>query len=271
METGYVFGNVDAAELAVYAFFIFFAGLVFYLQRESRREGYPLMERTGETKPMSWIYLPEPKVFKLEGGKEARSHLPDTRPVKAEFAEAGPGAPLIPTGNPMIDAVGPSSYADRADEPDMLPHGGPKIAPLRVATDYAVVEGDPDLMGCDVVGADNEVAGKVVDIWVDQGEAMIRYLELELPGGEMPRRKLLPMTFVRLGRERELFEVLVGPFSRDRGAYRVLVGSILSTQFDDVPDLAHPDQVTRLEEEKIAAYYGGGHLYAEPSRQEPLI
>jgi len=29
--------------------------------------------------------------------------------------------------------------------------------------------------------------------------------------------------------------------------------------------------VTMLEEEKIQAYYGGGMLYAEPGRTEPLL
>ena len=31
------------------------------------------------------------------------------------------------------------------------------------------------------------------------------------------------------------------------------------------------DRVTLLEEEKIAAYYGAGTLYATPARQEPLL
>jgi photosynthetic reaction center H subunit len=49
------------------------------------------------------------------------------------------------------------------------------------------------------------------------------------------------------------------------------VRSILSTQFADVPGLANPDQITLLEEDRIAGYYGGGTLYAELARQEPLI
>ena len=30
-------------------------------------------------------------------------------------------------------------------------------------------------------------------------------------------------------------------------------------------------QVTRREEDKIMAYYSSGHLYATPSRSEPLL
>jgi photosynthetic reaction center H subunit len=52
---------------------------------------------------------------------------------------------------------------------------------------------------------------------------------------------------------------------------QVLVNSILSTQFDDVPKTAHPNQVTFLEEDKISAYYGGGTLWATATRSEPLL
>jgi len=38
-----------------------------------------------------------------------------------------------------------------------------------------------------------------------------------------------------------------------------------------VPTTRHPDQVTLLEEDKIAGYYGGGYLYSTPQRQEPLV
>jgi photosynthetic reaction center H subunit len=38
-----------------------------------------------------------------------------------------------------------------------------------------------------------------------------------------------------------------------------------------VPGLANPDQITLQEEDKIVAFYGGGHLYATPQRAEPLL
>jgi len=49
------------------------------------------------------------------------------------------------------------------------------------------------------------------------------------------------------------------------------VQSIRSDQFAQVPGLSNPDQVTLQEEDRISAFYGGGHLYAVPSRSEPLI
>lgn len=33
---------IDGAQIALYAFWIFFAGLIYYLRREDKREGYPL-------------------------------------------------------------------------------------------------------------------------------------------------------------------------------------------------------------------------------------
>ena len=47
----WLFGLLKAALallLALYAFWIFFAGLIFYLRKEDKREGYPLItERPG--------------------------------------------------------------------------------------------------------------------------------------------------------------------------------------------------------------------------------
>jgi photosynthetic reaction center H subunit len=66
------------------------------------------------------------------------------------------------------------------------------------------------------------------------------------------KRVLLPIPFARINK---------------RG---VKVTAITGAQFSDVPTTRHPDQVTLLEEDKIAGYYGGGYLYSTPQRQEPL-
>ena len=42
MPAGAITGYIDVAQLVLYAFWIFFAGLIFYLRREDKREGYPL-------------------------------------------------------------------------------------------------------------------------------------------------------------------------------------------------------------------------------------
>jgi photosynthetic reaction center H subunit len=245
---------IDLAQIVLYMFWIFFAGVVFYLLRENKREGYPLdTDRlSNRVAVQGWPGIPSPKTYKLANGGEFQSpnSLRDTRPIAAEFMSRHGGSPLVPTGNPMLDGVGPAAYAERADVPDLTTGNAPKIVPLRVATDYHVDSRDPDPRGLPVLGADGEVGGTVVDAWVDRSEALLRYLEIEVAGGG---RRLLPMTFSRVTRR------------------HVRVQSILGSQFKDVPALRSPDQVTFLEEDRICGYYGGGTLYAEPSRQEPLL
>ena len=42
-----LFGNFDLASLSIWLFWIFFALLIFYIQRENMREGYPLENDDG--------------------------------------------------------------------------------------------------------------------------------------------------------------------------------------------------------------------------------
>jgi len=161
---------------------------------------------------------------------------------------------MEPLGNPMIDGVGPASYADREDVPELAYEGAPAIVPLRVAPDAYVDPNDPDPRGMRVVGADGKVAGTVTEIWIDRAEMLIRYLEVEVATATA-RHVLLPMTMAR-----------VNPRKR-----QVNVKSILAHQFADVPATASTDQVTKREEDRIAGYYAGGTLYATPARLGPLL
>jgi photosynthetic reaction center H subunit len=103
-----------------------------------------------------------------------------------------------------------------------------------------------------VCGLDGAGAGTVVELWVDRSEPQIRYLEVEIAGG---RKVLLPSGFVRYD-------------ARNR---KVKVASITAAQFGGVPGIASGEQITKLEEDRICAYYASGHLYATPSRSESLI
>lgn len=252
---GEIQGYIDVAQMTLYLFWIFFASLIFYLRREDRREGYPLFSEPSNTyKRDDFLFIPPPKTFKLANGStvQAPDGKPDDRPIKAQKIDVWPGAPLVPIGDPMQAAVGPGSYAERKNVPDDM-HGKPKIAPLRAAPGFGVDRRDPDPRGMAVKGADGATAGTVTDVWVDRMEMLIRYLEIELTGSK--KHVLVPMTFVRI----------------DKGRRTANVKAILGSQFDGVPALASPDQVTLLEEDKITAYYGGGTLYATPQRAEPLL
>ena len=257
MNHGSITGYIDVAQIALYAFWVFFACLIFYLRREDKREGYPLeSDRSGQVRVQGWPSMPKPKTFLLRDGTiRVAPRAPSPRAEIRATPGSWPGSPLEPTGNPMLDGVGPAAYADRADVPDLTVDGRVKIVPLRVATDFHIESRDPDPRGMQVVGADRATGGIVRDVWVDRSEALIRYLEVEVAAATGSRRVLLPINFTRI--------------SGSRG--RVKVKAILGRQFADVPGIQKPDQVTLREEDRITAYYGSGTLYATPARTEPLL
>jgi photosynthetic reaction center H subunit len=186
-----------------------------------------------------------------DGGTRTAPHPePEPYPLAAEPTAPWPGAPIQPTGDPMVDGVGPAAYAIRPEVPDLTHDGRPRIVPMRVATEFTVEERDPDPRGQSVYGLDGKVGGSVVDIWVDRSEPQIRYLEIEVDG----RQVLLPINFARVKKNGE-----------------VRVASVRSDHFAKAPGIENPVQVTLQEEDKIVAFYGGGHLYATPGRSEPLL
>ena len=170
-----------------------------------------------------------------------------------DVMKSSPGAPLVPEGNAMLSNMGPAAYANRADVPDLTRTGLARIVPLRAAPGFHLDPKSPDARGMQVVGVDNEIAGTVVDIWVDRAEPSPRYYELQL--AEHAHTVLLPFTCARIRlRQGE-----------------VAVKSITGAQFALVPVIATPDRVTLLEEDKIMAYYASGYMYALPDRQEPFF
>ena len=182
MEIGDITGYIDVAQLVLYGFWIFFAGLIFYLLREGKREGYPLdSDRTersgGKVVVVGFPDLPAPKTFLLRDGSTVQVPRPDggdARVPRSTPAAAFPGAPFVPDGDPMQAEVGPGSYAERADSPDLANDGKAKIVPLRVAEGFSVQARDPDPRGMSVLGLDDAVAGTVTDVWVDRMEHLIR-------------------------------------------------------------------------------------------------
>lgn len=161
--------------------------------------------------------------------------------------------PFSPPGDPMQAGLGPSAWAERRDVPDLTIDGRPKIVPISADADFYVEPRDPDPRGFTVVGLDEAPAGTVSDIWVDRSEPQVRYLEVHVSA--TGAKVLLPITGCR-------FNV---------SARRVEVRSIKAEHFAHVPRTKSPVQVTFLEEDKIQAYYSGGHLYATKDRTESLI
>jgi photosynthetic reaction center H subunit len=248
------FGDFDLASLSIWLFWVFFAGLIVYIQRENMREGYPLEDDEGNASSNPGLFpLPEDKTFILPHGRGTLTVPSGQAPERDDIAmrkmTAQNGFPLEPTGDPMADGVGPASWAARRDAPELDAKGHPKIVPMSSLEAFHVSKGR-DPRGLPVVSADKEVVGEVVDIWIDEPEALIRYLEVELSGGG--GRRLLPMAMARVW------------------SNRVAVVSLEAARFPGIPGIANPKQVTLLEEDKITGYYGGGYLYSG-TRQAPVL
>ncbi len=249
------FGNFDLASLSIWLFWVFFALLIFYIQRENMREGYPLEDDDGNVAANQGPFpVPEDKTFLLPHG---RGELTVPSGQKAERQDLalrktahGNGFPFEPTGDPMKDGVGPASWAIRRDEPELDAHGHPKIAPMAKATAFAVCSG-PNPVGRAVWSGDREKVGRVTDMWVDEPEALVRYIEFELADGG--GKRLVPITMAKVKRN------------------GVVIESIYAEHFADIPTIKSDEQITLLEEEKICAYYGGGYLYADKRRFEPQL
>jgi photosynthetic reaction center H subunit len=252
--SGAITQYIDVAQIVLYVFWAFFAGLIYYLHQEGKREGYPLYN---EDKPNDNIEgfpgMPEAKTFLLRDGSTRTAPHHNSGKVadmKATSAGGHSGAPLNPVGNPMLAGVGPGAYAIRPDVPDMTVDNAIKIVPLRIASNFHLESKDPNPIGMNVVAGDGKVAGTVTDVWVDRAEILIRYLEVKV--AENNRTVLIPMNFARI-------------------SHNVKVRSIFAKHFADVPGTKSAESVTMMEEERIMAYYGAGTLYASPERAEPLL
>lgn len=248
--------GIDVALLVLWAFVLFFITLVVYLRREDRREGYPLEhELDGRLESPGGVLLTAtPKTFILPFGHgTVTTQQGEREPVQiaARRVENFAGAPYTPTGNPLADGVGPAAWANRARRPDLDFEGHPRLVPLSKADGFTIDRADPTLLGWPVVGADGQVAGKVADLWIDKADRLVRYLQLDAEGGVL----LAPMMMASVDKRRR----------------RVVIDALTAAQFAGVPRLESDTQVTLYEEERVAAYFGGGYLYATPDRQEPFL
>ena len=125
MGTGAITQYVDVAQLVLYLFWAFFAGLIYYLTVESKREGFPLEtdRADGSIRFDNGIAgMPTPKVYKTEfHGDFVAPHGRDRQelPVQGRSLSGLPSMPLEPTGNPMTSGIGPGAFTQRSNKPDM--------------------------------------------------------------------------------------------------------------------------------------------------------
>ncbi|WP_448579673.1 photosynthetic reaction center subunit H [Thermaurantiacus sp.] len=262
MSQVFIVGGLDVAELVFYLFFAFFLGLVIYLRREDRREGYPLEEEdTGALLVSDSPLQKAPnKAFLLPHGKGLLDPEADRprEPVSIPTARGAPwpGSPIDPVGSPFTAGIGPGAYvAVRADEPELDRQGNPKILPIGLAQGFRILDGEPNPVGWPVYGSDGGLAGHVSDIWVDTSDHLVRYLAVAVPGEVDKNPVLLPITMCRVRRSERLVDA----------------ESLPAAEFAHVPRPKSATQVTRLEEDRITAHFGAGYLYGAPDKAEPWL
>ncbi len=239
------FGNFDLASLAIWSFWLFFALLIYYLQTENMREGFPLENEEGDIAPNQGPFpVPKDKTFLLRDGRGELTVPSGQRGDRTDLAlartSASEGFPHAPTGDAMADGVGPAAWAPRRDVPELDGHGHLKLVPMSKRPEVIVSAGyDP--RGLPVLGGDDMIAGTVTDMWIDVPEQMVRYIEFELKDGG--GKRLVPIQMAKI---KSKF---------------VIVRSISGERFAGVPTIKSDDQITLLEEEKVCAYYCGGTMY----------
>ncbi len=99
--------QINLAQISIWLFWFFFAGLVIYLRREDKREGYPLeSDRKGVT-VQGWPAVPSPK--------EERAKHPAL--VGLEASSAGAPATTTDAGMPApVEADGDHSQDNQPTE-----------------------------------------------------------------------------------------------------------------------------------------------------------
>lgn len=250
-------GGLDVAELVFYLFVLFFIALIFYLRREDRREGYPLEDAISGRVDSAYGPLTAStfKSFRLpfdRGYATTPTQGREPVDIAAVRTEGFAGAPYTPTGDPLVDGIGPAAYARRAPWPDLDMEGRLRVVPIGADDHFSIAPRDPDPRGMPVIAADGTVAGTVTDIWIDRSDRIIRYLDVRLPNG---RQVLAPMAMAKVQRRRG----------------RIVIDALSADQYERAPQLATPGEITRREEEQVQAYFGGGYLYGLRGRTEPLV
>ena len=242
------FGDFDLASLAIWSFWLFFALLIYYLQTENMREGYPLETDDGKTAPNQGPFsLPTQKTFHLPHGRgevTMPNGVREARELALRRTAASEGFPHAPTGDPMVDGVGPASWAPRRDVTELDGHGHNKILPMGMAQGFVVSAGR-DPRGMPVEANDLAIVGTISDMWIDAPEQLVRYLEITLTSGA---KRLIPMPMAKIGSD------------------RVRIRALSSDLFPGIPATKSTTEVTLLEEDKISGYVAGGLLYSADKR-----
>ena len=249
MPLGNITYQIDLPETALVVFFLGFLGVVWFLRRLDKREGYPMRTSHFDARPLLGFPVPpDPKAYLLdEGGTTVAPHYYEQPPMRAVPLYPFDGTPLTPTGNPLLAAVGPGAWVMRRDEPMLTEKGEPMLAPLRKSEEWSVEKGDADPRGMVVFDRRWVEIGVVRDVWVDKSIKILRLLEIELRAGLAGGRVLAPIFHTQI----------------DEKAREVRITALEAHQFADLPMPRKPDEITAREDDRLNAYFAAGHFHRD--------
>lgn len=250
---GQISDQIDIPTVLSWVFVLFFVALVFWLQRESKREGYPLKASPFTKERMDGFPPPpeEPQTYILnEGGTIQAPHYYEQAPTSAKPVHQFDGTAFSPVGNPLLAAIGPGSWVMKKDVPALTERGDLLLQPLSALHEWSIRKEDSDPRGMIVYDWRWNEIGRVAELWIDRGIKIVRMLEVELHGNVHAGRVLVPIYHTEI-REK---------------AREVRVTALWAHQFAEVPMPAKPGMMTGQEEERLNAYYSAGLFY----RDSPL-
>lgn len=112
------------------------------------------------------------------------------------------------------------------------------VRPIDELDDFKVAEGDPDVRGWEVYGADGDRIGAVDNLLVDTTAMKVRYLDVDLDddlvGADRDRHVLIPIGYAQL----------------DEDDDRVIVDRLRTAELGSLPAFTH-EPVTRDYEAEV--------------------
>jgi photosynthetic reaction center H subunit len=251
--------GIDVAILCVLAFVIFFAGLIYHLRQEDKREGYPLLSARGGRDPKietmeGFPPLPKPKTFILPHGHGTVTVPRRDPPQPMDDIHGRPvyGTPLTTDHNPLDVGLGAAAWQKRKPNfPDQNIHGEPKIISLNVSPQWYMAPGDADVRGWSLVDMDFRRVGTVYDVWFDRAEYHVRYFSYTVD--DQSDIFIAPAYLCNLDAKRRIVRV------------RTLPQEALA----NAPVRAG-DVITWEEEDRVNGYFAGGFLYDESAMRREL-
>ncbi|HEX2095544.1 MAG TPA: PRC-barrel domain-containing protein, partial [Longimicrobiaceae bacterium] len=91
-----------------------------------------------------------------------------------------PGRPVTTEMLEELRRSHPRFYGEGEVPPPLAVPGEAQIVPLKLAKDFKLAAGAPDLRGWSVFAADRQRVGSVTEMLVDAGAMKIRYLDVDL-------------------------------------------------------------------------------------------